>query len=199
MGTSHTVTATLTDSAGGPVGDAPIEFTVAGANPGDGTDVTDESGQATFTYTGNNVGTDQIGACYDADDQLPCEAVGSAEKVWQIPVGLSVSSSLDPTTVSAGDDVLDTATITATGSGIAHAVTATISAAGSNGTAKSATVSQGSCGAPSGGQVTCTIGNLAAGSPRRSTRCSRLPRRCPRAATSTSPRRRTRPTSHLPV
>ena len=162
-GTPHTVTATLTDSAGAPIGNAPIAFTVAGANPGTGTDTTDEGGQATFTYTGTNVGTDQIAACYDADNTPPCEVVASATKVWTTPVGLSVSSALDPSTVTAGNKVLDTATVTATGTGTAHGVSATVSA-GSGGAAVSATVSQGTCTPAVGTDVTCQIGDLAAGS-----------------------------------
>lgn len=163
VGTSHTVTATLTDSAGAPIGGAPIEFTVAGANPGGSSEFTDEGGQASFTYTGNNAGTDQIGACYDANDESPCEAVASAAKTWTAPVGLDVDSEMQPTTVSAGDDVLDVATITATG-GTAHDVSATVSSV-SGGSAVSATVTQGSCDPPSGASVTCQIGDLAAGTP----------------------------------
>ena len=121
-GTQHTVTATLTDSNGAPVGGVPINFTVAGANPGTDTVSTDEGGQADFTYTGTNAGTDQIAACYDADNEPPCEVTASATQTWSTPVGLSVDSSLDPNPVTAGNQVLDTATVSATGVGTAHNV-----------------------------------------------------------------------------
>jgi Bacterial Ig-like domain (group 1) len=166
VGTSHSVTATLTDNTGAPVSDAPIGFTVSGVNPGTGTVSTNDSGQATFSYTGNNPGSDQIAACYDADATPPCEAVASANENWTPPasVPLSVSSSLNPPSVSAGDSVLDTATVTATGTGIRHAVSATLDATGSGGVSQGATTTQGSCAPPSGGTVTCTIGDLPAGS-----------------------------------
>jgi hypothetical protein len=166
VGTQHTVTATLTDNTGAAVSEAPIAFTVSGVNPGTGTATTDEGGQATFTYTGNNPGTDQIAACYDADNTPPCEAVASASESWTQPVvpDLTVSSSLNPTTVSAGGDVLDTAVVSATGTGIRHGVTAVVSAAGSGGTVLNATISQGTCAPPSGGTISCTIGDLPAGS-----------------------------------
>jgi hypothetical protein len=166
VGTSHSVTATLTDNAGAVVANAPIGFTVSGVNPGTATLNTNPSGQVTFSYTGTNAGTDQIAACYDADSTPPCEAVASASETWTQPVApsLSVSSSLNPTTVSAGSDVLDTAVVSATGTGISHAVSATLSASGSGGVSQGATTSQGTCAPPSGGTVTCTIGDLPAGS-----------------------------------
>lgn len=81
-GTSHTVTATLTDAAGTPISGATLSFTVTGANSPTGTATTDASGVATFTYAGTTVGVDSIGACYDADSSPPCEAVASATKTW---------------------------------------------------------------------------------------------------------------------
>ena len=161
VGTPHTVTATLTDNTGAAVANAPLSFTVSGVNPGTGTATTNGSGQATFTYTGNNVGADQIAACYEPANAPPCAAVASATEQWTAPA-LSVVSALQPSTVSAGSDVLDTATVTASGSTV-HGVSAVVSAAGSGGTAVSATVSQGTCAPPSGASVTCTIGDLAAG------------------------------------
>ena len=85
-GDSHTVTATLTDATAGgaAVPGATISFSITGANPGTGSDVTDGAGQATHTYTGNNVGSDMITACYNADNSPDgsCEAVASATKRW---------------------------------------------------------------------------------------------------------------------
>ena len=62
VGTSHTVTATVRDAFGNPVPGAIVTFTVTGANSAGGSAVTNASGQATFTYTGTNFGTDAITA-----------------------------------------------------------------------------------------------------------------------------------------
>ncbi|HEX2648252.1 MAG TPA: Ig-like domain-containing protein, partial [Candidatus Dormibacteraeota bacterium] len=57
-GTSQTLTATLVDRNGNPLAGRTVSFTITGANPGTGTAVTDVSGIATFSYRGNNVGSD---------------------------------------------------------------------------------------------------------------------------------------------
>jgi hypothetical protein len=97
-GDTHTVTATLTDSSAGgaPVPGQTLSFDVMGVNPGTGTGMTNASGQATFTYTGNNVGSDTISACYNADNSADgsCEAVASATKLWI--VGNPAILTLDP-------------------------------------------------------------------------------------------------------
>jgi hypothetical protein len=82
VGSSHTVTATLTDDDGDPAAGESVDFTVSGANAASGSATTDASGQTTFSYTGTSAGDDAIGACYDADDDGACEAVGSATKHW---------------------------------------------------------------------------------------------------------------------
>lgn len=69
IGTTHTVTATVTDDSSGspaPVVGTTVTFTViAGPHTGTtGTDVTDSSGQATFTYTGTTIGIDTIEATF---------------------------------------------------------------------------------------------------------------------------------------
>jgi len=81
-GTPHTVTATLTAADGSPVTGAPVDFTVSGANATTGTATTDASGQASFTYTGTNEGTDQIAACYQPSGATSCLAVASATETW---------------------------------------------------------------------------------------------------------------------
>jgi Bacterial Ig-like domain (group 1) len=85
-GTSHTVTATLTDlDTGGPVAGQPVSFTVNGANPAGSVEVTtNAAGQATFTYTGVNAGQDVITACFDeaGDGCSPSDAKASAVKTW---------------------------------------------------------------------------------------------------------------------
>jgi hypothetical protein len=68
VGTTHTVTATVTTAAGGPASGVHVNFLVTGANAGaSGTCVpascdTDASGHVTFTYTGTNAGDDTIHA-----------------------------------------------------------------------------------------------------------------------------------------
>jgi len=63
VGSSHTLTATLTDEAGNGIPGETITFNIAdgphvGLTPG--TDVTDVNGQATWSYTGTTAGTDTI-------------------------------------------------------------------------------------------------------------------------------------------
>jgi hypothetical protein len=75
MGTEHTVTLAVTDFALNPVPGAPIVFGVTGANPqGDSLATTDESGNATFTYTGTIAGRDTIRACLDSDGDGACSS-----------------------------------------------------------------------------------------------------------------------------
>ncbi len=63
VGTNLTVTATLTGINGAPLSGVLVYFTVDGANTGvSGAAVTDANGQAFFTYTGTNPGTDTITA-----------------------------------------------------------------------------------------------------------------------------------------
>ncbi|MFB9764684.1 MBG domain-containing protein [Nocardioides kongjuensis] len=84
VGTTHTVTAKLKDSNGVAIPNGPVSFTVTGANTASGVASTNPAGNATFTYTGNLAGTDQISACY-----LPvttCLATASATEVWNPPV-----------------------------------------------------------------------------------------------------------------
>jgi hypothetical protein len=83
--TPHTVTATLTDTSGHPIGSAPVEFTVTGPNATTGTSTTNASGVATFTYTGTHEGTDLISACYK-DGAAVCLAVATVSKTWTDPL-----------------------------------------------------------------------------------------------------------------
>jgi len=83
-GTSHTVTATLTDQDG-PAKDESILFSVTGANPGSGTATTAADGKAGFTWTGTNAGDDTVVACHDADKDSTCdegEQRVTAKKTW---------------------------------------------------------------------------------------------------------------------
>lgn len=86
-GTSHTVTATLKDLNATPpeLSGGTILFETTGAHSLTASDVTDGSGQATFTYTGTTVGVDTISACYDQDNNGSCgsdEPFASAQATW---------------------------------------------------------------------------------------------------------------------
>ena len=72
VGTQHTVTATLSNQ-NGPLSGRTILFSVAGANSASGTGTTDGSGQATFTYTGDEHRCDTITACHDGNTNGTCE------------------------------------------------------------------------------------------------------------------------------
>jgi uncharacterized repeat protein (TIGR01451 family) len=110
VGTTHTVTATLTDTTGAPVVGAPIAFTVSGANPTTGSGTTNSAGQATFTYTGTVPGSDAIAATYDADSNGVFEASASATKNWQATPAIATTPI--PTAAVTGTFLNDSATLT---------------------------------------------------------------------------------------
>ena len=90
VGTSHTVTATLQDPDATPseLSGGTILFEAAGANAATGSDVTDSTGEATFSYTGSATGLDTISACYDVDVNGTCDAgevFASVEATWVNP------------------------------------------------------------------------------------------------------------------
>jgi len=62
VGNLETATATVKDAAGAAVANAVVQFTVTGANNASGSATTNASGQATFSYTPANAGTDTINA-----------------------------------------------------------------------------------------------------------------------------------------
>jgi hypothetical protein len=78
VGTSHTVTATVQDDAGNPVESKEVTFLIeSGVHSGQTTSAyTDSNGEATFTYSGVNLGTDTIGASFEDSHQ---ETVASNE------------------------------------------------------------------------------------------------------------------------
>jgi RHS repeat-associated protein len=61
-GTLQSLRATLRNSAGNPLANFGVEFTVAGPNATTGSAVTNASGVATFSYAGTNPGTDSVTA-----------------------------------------------------------------------------------------------------------------------------------------
>ena len=90
VGTTHTVTATVTSNSVARSG-AVVNFTMTGANAGNhGTATTGIGGTASFTYTGATAGTDTIRA-------ISLGATGTATKVWiaaplpDLTVGLALN------------------------------------------------------------------------------------------------------------
>ena len=87
--TPHTVTAHVEDSSGDPVVGVTVNFAVTGTNATTGSDTTDANGDATFTYTGADVGADTITAYADEDDDDvddPGEPGDTATKTWTVVV-----------------------------------------------------------------------------------------------------------------
>jgi hypothetical protein len=87
VGTSHEVTATLTNQDG-PVASKSVLFTVSGANSTSGSDTTDASGEATFSYTGANPGPDTITACADINANATCDPDEPTEEVAKTWTGI---------------------------------------------------------------------------------------------------------------
>jgi len=84
VGSSHTVTAHLSDN-NGPIANATILFSVSGANTAVGSGTTNAGGEATFSYTGTNAGSDTITACWDENTNGTCdvnESTATATKTW---------------------------------------------------------------------------------------------------------------------
>jgi hypothetical protein len=89
VGTSHTVTATVTDAGGNPVPAIIVRFTVIGSVSTSGSCTTNANGQCTFTYAGPALpGADVITAYADSDadnTQDVGEPTGGATKMWMLP------------------------------------------------------------------------------------------------------------------
>ncbi len=84
VGSSAALTATLGTSSA-PTPGATILFSVSGVNTGSGSGTTDVNGQAGFSYTGTNAGTDTVTACYDANTNGVCdpgEQTATAAVTW---------------------------------------------------------------------------------------------------------------------
>jgi len=69
-GSSETFTVAFVDAQNNPQIGVPVNFTVAGVNEGVGSATTDSNGNASFTYTGANSGTDTIQASASLDGSL---------------------------------------------------------------------------------------------------------------------------------
>jgi hypothetical protein len=94
VGTSHTVTAHVRDSTGGPVEYVTVTFSIVGGpNTGaGGSTFSDASGEATFTWSSTAVGTDTVEAMITDFNGNPVYA--HAQKTWiptnnipEVPIG----------------------------------------------------------------------------------------------------------------
>ena len=89
VGTSHTVTATVTTAGGTPSAGYDVHFAVTGSVSETGACTTDAQGQCSFTYAGPDFpGADVISGCADADKDGQAETgepCGEATKIWTLP------------------------------------------------------------------------------------------------------------------
>jgi len=117
VGTSDTVTATITNP-GGSISGQTVNFSVTGANTASGTGTTNASGQATFTYTGTHAGGDTIAGSFT--NAHSATATATASVTWKgvvaqtiLTTALSGGGSKGATiTVPPGTSVTDSATLT---------------------------------------------------------------------------------------
>lgn len=116
VGTTHTVTASVQDAAGGPSTDVVVRFSVAGAAPHSGSCTTDASGRCAFTYDGPiHPGSDAISAYADTNNdnaRQPDEPIGAATKLWVIgpPAALTLTPAQATNPVGTAHTVTATAT-----------------------------------------------------------------------------------------
>jgi hypothetical protein len=83
VGTTHTVTAAVTEGGVAQKG-VKVTFTVTGANPTGGTGITNEAGEASFTFPGKKAGTDTIVATF-IDKAGKTDESNTATKIWKAP------------------------------------------------------------------------------------------------------------------
>jgi hypothetical protein len=136
VGASHMVTAHLRD-LNGPIANATILFSVSGANTAAGSGTTDVNGEATFTYTGTNAGTDTITACWDENTNGVCdttESTATATKVWA-GAGPPANLVLEPETATnvVGNQHCLTATVTDANGTPTPGITVDFAVSGPNG------------------------------------------------------------------
>jgi len=135
---------------------------VSGPNTGTtGTAVTGDDGTASFTYTSSTDGTDTIRA--SALDGETTVTSNDATKTWTpvVTTGLDVTNTSEPGTVSAGQSVLQTFTVT--NSSDADATSSTLNVTFPAGaTVESNDPSQGSCTAGPA-SLSCALGTIPAG------------------------------------
>ena len=83
-GTPQSVRATLRNSAGNPLANFGVEFTVAGPNATTGSAVTNTSGIAIFTYAGTNPGTDTVTALVRSTATANVNGTPPVPMVWTL-------------------------------------------------------------------------------------------------------------------
>ncbi len=83
-GTPQSVRATLRNSAGTPLANFGVEFTVAGPNATTGSAVTNTSGIAIFTYAGTNPGTDTVTALVRSTATANVNGTPPVSMVWTL-------------------------------------------------------------------------------------------------------------------
>ncbi|MCC7210605.1 MAG: right-handed parallel beta-helix repeat-containing protein [Candidatus Brocadia sp.] len=93
IGTQHTVTATIKNEAPEPIPDMVVSFEItSGPHAGvTGTDTTAANGQATFTYTGTQEGTDIIEASF-VDFHGRTITSGPVTKTWETATAIDLKS-----------------------------------------------------------------------------------------------------------
>ena len=83
-GTLQSVRATLRNSAGNPLANFGVEFTVSGPNATAGTASTNASGIATFSYAGTNPGTDVVTALVRSTATANVNGTPPVSMVWTL-------------------------------------------------------------------------------------------------------------------
>jgi IgGFc binding protein/Bacterial Ig-like domain (group 1) len=115
VGGTATATATVTDQNGNPLEGVRVDFTVTGANAQTGFAYTDASGNAVFTYTGGNAGTDTITAAVQSIMSSPVTFTWTAPAPTTLTTRLAAGQSAGTSvTVPAGTAVTDSAALSGT-------------------------------------------------------------------------------------
>jgi hypothetical protein len=118
VGDAHPVTVTLTDETGTPLAGRRVAYRTTGANPDAGDVITDGNGQATISWVGSTVGTDDLTAWEDIDGDGAHggrEVAASLQVTWTerttIATTATLTSSQNPS--RAGRPVTFTVTVAA--------------------------------------------------------------------------------------
>lgn len=113
VGDPHTVTATVRDDYGAPVGSVSVAFSVAGGpsmvdgepsapSPSTGSGITNNNGQVTFTYTNIQASQDIIIARAPVQPNVSSPLVDTARKTWYpLPVVIDIKPGSDPSSFGA--------------------------------------------------------------------------------------------------
>src|SRR5262249_43244029 len=96
VGGTACVTGTVTDETGMPVAHVEVDFAATGANPAFGTVTTDDAGQASFCYSGQQPGADTIHATSNGAMATAARTWRAAQPVNRPPVAHDGSASTPP-------------------------------------------------------------------------------------------------------